>query len=249
MNALLAHALAYGRAGLPVLPLMPREKRPHGRLAPHGKDDATEDLDRISEWWTQCPNANVGVRPRAGMVVLDVDVQHDGHITLRHLLEQYGSLQRTWQADTGSGGLHLWFWATGEFRGQLGPGIDIKTDRGYLVMPPSIHPNGRRYEWATDDPIARAPEWLLPLLRKPVRTIGPPPPEVRRGGRGEPLLRFLAGAQPGNRNRALHWTACRAAADGILDDIHADLVDAARGIGLSENEIHATIESARRGVA
>lgn len=248
MNVLASHALAYGRAGLHVLPLMPREKRPHGQLVPHGKDDASTDLGRISEWWDRCPDANVGVRPPSGAVVLDVDVQHNGHVTLRRLLEQHGPLPRTWQSDTGSGGLHLWLWASGEFRGQLGRGIDIKTSRGYLVMPPSIHPNGRRYTWATDDRIARAPRWLLPLLHKPVRAIGKPP-VVRRAGKGEPLLRFVAGAQPGNRNRALHWAACRAASDGILDEIHADLVDVARGIGLSENEIHATVESAKRGAA
>lgn len=244
MNDLLAHAIGYARAGLPVLPLTPGKKEPLGALVSHGKDDATTDVDRITEWWGRYPNANVGVRPPLGAIVLDVDVQHDGHVTLRHILEEHGNLPRTWQADTGSGGVHLWFWATGECRGQLGHGIDIKTNTGYLVMPPSIHPNGRRYAWATNDPIARAPGWLLPLLRKPVRPVNRPT-SVRHTGKGEPLLRFLAAAQEGNRNAALFWASCRAATDGILDEIYAELVDIARGIGLSEREIESTIASAK----
>ena len=49
MSDLRKHALAYGRAGLAVLPLVPQEKRPHGMLAPHGKDDATTDLAQIEQ--------------------------------------------------------------------------------------------------------------------------------------------------------------------------------------------------------
>jgi hypothetical protein len=243
VNSLHAHALAYARAGLPVLPLVPREKRPHGLLAPHGKDDATTDLEQIDMWWKRCPDANVGVRPPIGNVVVDVDPRHGGHLELRKLTTDYGALPLTWQADTGSNGMHLWFHATGDFRAELRPGIDLKDHRGYLVMPPSIHPNGRRYEWATDAPIARAPGWLVTQLRKPARQTRPAP-AVRHTGKGEPLLRFVASAQEGNRNAALFWAACRAVADGILDEIHAELVAVARGIGLPEREIESTIASA-----
>ena len=65
----------------------------------------------------------------------------------------------------------------------------------------------------------------------------------------EPLVRTVASAQPGNRNCALHWAACRAAEDvdaGKLDEAEARgaLRLAALAAGLEEDEIAATLGSA-----
>lgn len=238
-----AHALAYARAGLPVLPLVPHKKTP---LTEHGKDDATLDLEQIDQWWSHTPAANIGVRPPEDMVVLDVDPRNGGHLSLRKLQAEHGFLPATWTAETGGGGLHVWLWHTGERKSVLAPGIDLKDHRGYLVMPPSVHPNGTRYEWLTDTPIARCPAWLAPLLRK----TSPPPRRTvprSRSGKGAPLLEFLAGQAAGNRNASLYWAASKAAADGLLTGpFRGDLIDVARGIGLSDNEIRATIASAER---
>jgi len=49
-------------------------------------------------------------------------------------------------------------------------GIDLKSDGGYIVVPPSIHPNGDPYEWdgLADRKallsLAEPPEWLLKLI-------------------------------------------------------------------------------------
>ncbi len=45
----------------------------------------------------------------------------------------------------------------------IGPGIDVRGDGGYIVVSPSIHPNGHRYELdisPTEIQLATAPEWL-----------------------------------------------------------------------------------------
>ena len=146
-------AQAYAAVGLPVIPLKPGGKGP---VTAHGKDDATTDAGQIERWWSETPMANVGVRPPRGLVVLDVDMQHDGPSNLAALTQFHGELPPTWSALTGGGGCHLWFRAGGPFRGQLCKGVDIKAHTGYLVVPPSVHPNGTCYVWDNDWPIVDA---------------------------------------------------------------------------------------------
>jgi hypothetical protein len=59
----------------------------------------------------------------------------------------------------------------------LVPGIDIRGDGGFIVVPPSLHASGRRYAWdlsahPDDVPLAPAPAWLLALLQFRGRQAG-----------------------------------------------------------------------------
>ena len=54
--------------------------------------------------------------------------------------------------------------------GRLGPGIDVKSNGGYIIAPPSSHQSGRVYGWALGcgpDEVEAAvpPDWLVILLR------------------------------------------------------------------------------------
>lgn len=236
------HALAYARAGLPVLPLHARAKTPATR---HGKDDATTNVDCIVAWWSRHPDHNIGVRPPQGMVVLNVDPRHDGDQAIAELIDTHGPLPDTWTCRTGSGGRHIWLRARGPFRGQLCPGVDLKAHTGYLVVPPSVHPSGGTYEWMNSHPIAHAPGWLLPLL-KPPAPLGRAVTASTDGVGTTGLVSVVADAQPGNRNSALFWAASRAAAEGTLPDLTAQLVAAAIGTGMPEREALSTIRSAER---
>lgn len=128
-----AAALRYTRHGFPVGPL--RGKVP---LTPQGMKNFTTDSEQVQRWWAQYPGANIGVRPPVGWVVLDIDPRNGGADTWEQI--NHGlTLPATIVTCTGSGGWHWWFRLpyAGDIRGSAGEGIDVKTHRGYLVMPPA----------------------------------------------------------------------------------------------------------------
>jgi RecA-family ATPase len=196
-NALCDEALAYARQGWSVFPLVPGEKRP---LSDHGFKDATIDEAQIRRWWTKYPHAGIGLATGevSGIVVLDSDPRNGGDASLQALVEQHGDLPDTPQAITGSGGLHAFFRYPEDGLGSrpnLSPGLDFKSDGGYVVLPPSFHPNGNAYAWALgkspqDIEPARLPEWLSTLVRTPATEATDPTSERRVLSDGE--VRFLA---------------------------------------------------------
>ncbi len=240
---LLSHVLGYARAGLDVLPLTPGGKTPLGTLVPHGKDDASHDVEQVRDWWVQHPTANIGIRPAVGVVVLDVDPRNGGASALVELTRPHGGLSPTWTAWTGGGGLHAWYRAAGPFKAKLCDGVDLKTHTGYVVVPPSLHPSGRRYVWANDLPIAEAPAWLAAILAAP-----PPRPlptvtaGTFSGAHDDGLVRLVA--EPGaDRHNRLYWATRRAVEGGRLTaELRGRLVVAASSLG--EPEAQRTIECA-----
>jgi len=240
---LLSHAVAYARAGLDVLALTPGGKTPLGALVPHGKDDATHDVEQVRDWWVQCPTANIGVRPPVGVVVVDVDPRNGGASALVTLTRQHGGLNPTWTARTGGGGLHAWYTAAGPLRARLCDGVDLKHHAGYVVAPPSLHSSGKRYCWGNSRPIAAAPTWLLTMM------AAPPPRSLPRvsgsffsGANDDGLIRLVA-APGGDRHNRLYWATLRAVEQGRLTlALRGRLVTAAASLG--EDEAQRTIECA-----
>jgi len=170
VSALLVAALDLARMGFPVLPLRERGKPP---LTRHGVKDATTDVDQIRSWWNRRPRANVGLAVPPGYVVLDLDNSE----ALHRLRAQDLSLPTTATAATGRG-QHLWY-ATGETlvrnRAGLFPDVDVRAPGGYVVAPPSIHPNGETYRWIVPlEPsvVTECPGWLLERLAEN-RSPGP----------------------------------------------------------------------------
>jgi hypothetical protein len=261
-------AAKYAAAELPVLPLHSirdgrctcgtdcgdnAAKHP---LTVHGQNDATTDLRQVTAWWTRWPWANIGSRPRAENVVLDVDPRHAGDVHLLDLTQRHGPLPATLTARTGGGGQHIWLRYNGKARGQLCQGIDVKTSTGYLVMPPSLHISGRRYEWMAVLPIAPSPGWVGQLLDPPapIRRDTPIDPALagsRQAVAG--LLRAVLTAPEGKRNIMLNWASYRLfekVRDGHLTETAAEpmLLDAATDVGLPDDQSRRTIGSARRAV-
>jgi hypothetical protein len=103
------------------------------------------------------------------IVVLDIDPRNGGDKTLKELMARLGELPPAPYVATGGGGWHRYF-AYPEGRKLKGqPGIEIKSDGGLVVAPPSVHLSGRRYEW-NRTPLEVAPPplpdaWLAFLQR------------------------------------------------------------------------------------
>jgi P4 family phage/plasmid primase-like protien len=173
-NKMLTAALAYAELGFAVFPLMVGDKVPLGRLAPNGFKDATTDTKRIEGYWQAEPNANIGIAcgsMSGGLCVLDIDTHNaDGKEALRQwLAENSMSMPETVTAISGGGGNHYYFRSTVPMKSRAGilSGIDIKSDGGYIVAPPSIHPSGTPYTWANGKALGEiqtAPVEALPLL-------------------------------------------------------------------------------------
>lgn len=192
----------------------------HPRTA-RGVHDATRDATQIRKWWTTWPDANIGVAtgPVSGIVVLDVDPRHGGDRSMRDLFpdEPITIVQRT-----GSGGLHYFFrYPPGatirNSAGRLAPGLDIRGEGGYVVVPPSNHISGR-YCWLTEEgELAPLPPPLMALLVSPnghngertlVATSPAPVPDVVPEGARNQTLTSLAGTM---RRRGFSEAAIAAA--------------------------------------
>ncbi len=139
----------------------------------HGFHDATTEESALRAQWAGRPWLNVACSTD-GYVVPDVDPRNGGEASIDQLLAQYGPLPDGPLCLTGGGGKHLWMRAPAGVpvaKGRLLPGIDLQATGAYVVMPPSRHVSGGRYEWeASADlldgyPIPNAPEWLVKLCR------------------------------------------------------------------------------------
>jgi len=157
-------ALSLAYKGLAVFPCRPRYKRP---ATANGVKDATTDLDTLRQWWRHEPEFNVAVATGAisGVFVLDVDGV-DAEAELRRLEQKHGQLPSTVESITGRGRHAFFKMPRSPVRnsaGKIAPGVDVRGDGGYVLVPPSMHPSGRPYAWSVDSAgeFALAPDWLI----------------------------------------------------------------------------------------
>jgi Bifunctional DNA primase/polymerase, N-terminal len=224
-------------------PRVIKDVQEHGHLDAR---PATELLELISE--LRYRPINLGIVPAADMLVLDVDPRNEGGATLRSLEARYGPLPVGLGVYTGGGGEHRWFHvehATGNRVSSIGPGLDIKTAGGLLVAPPSVHLTGKRYAWTNRrHPPAPCPTWLDQVSRKP-ETISGGAIKTRSVARAQQstLIARMARARPGELQTELFNVACWAY---NTDNDLGPIMDAARGLGLTEHQIRHQVQGARR---
>ncbi|KKL57642.1 hypothetical protein LCGC14_2233350, partial [marine sediment metagenome] len=169
---MLTWALFYASIGWPVFPVTPASKTPSTR---HGFKDATTDEAQIRVWWEARPDLNIGIAcgKDAGFVVLDVDPRNGGAIALDALISEHGQFPPTVTAQTGGGGQHYLFaLPEGRLRRTLCEGVDVQGNGKYIVVAPSVHPDGGRYTWleapdADHMELPALPQWALDMIVKP----------------------------------------------------------------------------------
>jgi hypothetical protein len=246
-----------------VFPLAPRDKKP---LTEHGLKDATTDLATVSKWWTDHPEANIGLAMGAGSGMFAVDIDGAaGATSLASLESKHGDLPATLEAVT-SNGRHLLFKLPSgiEIRNsasRIGEGIDVRGNGGYLVVAPSIHPSNARYQWKgghRPDQIdaADAPAWLIDLVRKKEPAPSAPIGYSDGNGRMDAYasaalaneLAAMASAREGRRNHQLNETAFKLGTlvgAGMIErsTVEAALAGAAAAAGLDRIETERTIKS------
>ena len=190
-NPVLEAAAEYARMGWALLPLAPRDKRPHADLLPRNPATGAPEwkplavrranLCEIGRWFQLEPQINIGVicgAASGGLVVADFDCLPPGewHMPLTPRVVTPRGEHVYFQTDDGAScGILL-------HRGRrVG---EIRGDGGYVVLPPSIHPTGAEYQWAeclspTDLcwTLADPPVWLAGSTS---RLLHPPTREVKR---------------------------------------------------------------------
>ncbi len=136
------------------------------------KEERTTNSAKIQAWIDQYGKCNWGgvTGKASGKFVVDIDPRHGGTETFNALEKEYGKIPNTRLHKSGGGGLHIIFEIP---RGMmikngsnvLGPGVDIKGEDGYIVLPPSRHISGGMYEILNDVPPTDPPGWLINLIQ------------------------------------------------------------------------------------
>ena len=178
-NELKAAALEYAHNRIPVFPLRPLDKTP---IHKGGFKNATAEPQSVAWLWGANPTANIGMPTgkTSGRFALDIDNKNgsNGFNTLADWEKQGLVLPVTLTAVTPNAGKHHYFNYPGTTitsRAGIAPGIDVRGDGGYVVVPPSRLDHGEPYRYEDPNtPIADAPEWLLKLVTaKPPAIINP----------------------------------------------------------------------------
>jgi hypothetical protein len=192
MNPLMQAAANYALRGLAVFPC--EKKKP---LTANGFKDASDDAAQIAGWWERWPEAQVALPTgqRNHLLVVDVDGPEG-----QKAVERLG-LPFTFTVQTQPGRFQLWYAQPDGFvgkcsAGQLGPQLDVRSDGGYVIAPPSIHHVSKKpYAVFREMPWTPAPENLLALVRadRNGQPAAPGKAVIAQGRRHQALL-SMAGA-------------------------------------------------------
>ena len=219
--------LAIGYAteqGFAVFTLVPRSKVPH--KGTHGFKDASCDPAAIEAMFAVHPNSNIAIATGAasgniGVIDLDHDENdaYDGRDELADWQAEHGRFPETATAVTGRDGAHYYFrfpdGVPDSYKNEDAH-VDFRGEKGYAMLPGSVHPNGHEVYWDLDpdeQPIADADENVLafveayrPVASKTGDDVADAtgagqfkmPDELHEGARDETLFKYACSQRAKN---------------------------------------------------
>ena len=218
-------AVWYCENGFGIIPIEPHGKRP---MTKNGLNDWFDNPDDARRLWSERPNLNIAIvcgSASGNLVVLDFDEDDGkdvhGFDTLSEWEDESGELPSTATAITGRGGMHYLYRADKPYHPSVNRdlGVDVRGEGSYIVAPPSVHPNGRAYEWNRGD----AP-WERGVAMVDANVDAFIDHVQRNGGMdqetGEQGERFQLPQRikPGDRNDTLFRYGCSLRSRGYADD-------------------------------
>ena len=230
-------ALKYLGLGFSVIPLAPRSKTPLLDWKPYQSRRASES--EIREWFTQRPDANLGVVTGAISRICVADL--DGPEGLQQA--QNLGLSSMTQSLTGNG-KHLWYRnpiVPVQNAVRIYPGIDVRGQNGYVVVPPSVHESGRRYRFLRPLNIKELQEFPKELLKMESSS------DTSKATVGKPegwIAKALEEMKDGNIDNTLTSILGRLRRDGYSSGDARILLDPhARAAGAEEGHLEAKIKN------
>jgi hypothetical protein len=150
---------------------------------------ATTNAQTIKDWHRKWPQANWGVKTGsketggAGVVVVDIDPRNGGDLTWDNLRTEHPEPLETVLIKTGGGGWHHYFLYPNSGRvitckGGLWPGVDVKADDGYVIIPPSFTKGKYTFQLSPEDTeLEELPGWIIekynpePEPKEPIKIL------------------------------------------------------------------------------
>ena len=219
-NELMQAALAYEAKGFSVIPLKPKDKIP---LIPSWTpyQISRADREQIGQWWRTWPDANIGIVTGdiSGICVIDCD-SPEAATALKPTL---GDMADVAVAATGKG-FHLYYAHTGKLSNKAGvkQQVDFRGDGGYVVAAPSVHANGKVYQWIKplNGHLRELPPEFVKAMTAPPVDIGAPKPKFDTAG-------ALAGLPVGRRDEGIFKLACKLRGADVPYETAIDLCEQA----------------------
>ena len=211
MREILKYANEYLDNGWSVLPVKPEEKRPYmTNWLQYNRSRVSKNV--MESWFTNLAGAGIGIVTGKISNIVVLDVENYCKIPIEELLKKYPTQMIS---RTGSGGYHLFYQYPTNVprignRVGLFDGIDLRADGGFIVLPPTIHPSGGRYEWVQKGMAGVFPSSLLDVQAQP-----------KAQGDGW-ITETLRGVSEGGRNDA----CARLAGYFFKKGMNADIVEA-----------------------
>lgn len=165
MNLCSEYALKYLSFGWSVIPVRAGTKKALVKWEPFEKKRPTEE--QLQSWWKKWPDAQLAVI--TGKISGFVAVDFDSPEAVEAFESTICQLPATIRQETGKPNhFHYLFQYPPDtdrlpnFARRMDD-VDFRGDGGYILVPPSVHPNGKQYQWMNIDPTEMGLDDLLEM--------------------------------------------------------------------------------------